>query len=131
MNCPLQTRFYEVFKEELGAIKSVEVKIFLQERPLLEFFRTVRQCLRAKLEKELHRLKDHGIISTLKFANQAAPIVQIVMIDLNSLKPSTMFVKVKCYFLLMIENLFAKVGVETVYTLLDLSCLYQQVDQEE
>lgn len=91
MNCPLQSRFSEVLKEELGAIKSVEVKIFLQKKATPRIF--LEQRLRAKLEKEFHRLKDHGIISTLKFANQAAPIVQIVMIDLNSLKPSTILLK--------------------------------------
>ena len=68
-----------VFKDELGTLKGIEAKLHVdpQAKPLFYKARTVPFALREKVEQELERLEKQDIITPVKFADWAAPIVPV------------------------------------------------------
>ena len=84
-NCSLQSvlqRYKDVFKEGLGTLKGYEAKIHINPDVVPRFCkaRTVPYALRAKVEEELERLVELGVIEPVQFADWAAPIVLVMTI---------------------------------------------------
>eukprot|EP00731_Ephydatia_muelleri_P004148 Em0002g324a len=69
-----------LFKEELGQIKGVKVKIYVDPKARAIVFqpRPVPYALRARVEEELKRLKATGIIEPVTHSDWAAPVVPVV-----------------------------------------------------
>ena len=79
----LLDRYADLFKEELGRVKGVEVKIHVDESARPRFFRPrpVPFALKGRIEEELERLQRDGIIEPVKFSEWAAPVVPVLKSD--------------------------------------------------
>lgn len=125
----LLSKYGSVFNGELGAMKGIEAKIFVKEGAEPKFFkpRTVAYILRAKIEKELTRLQDSGILSPVQFSEWAAPIVPVVKPD-GSVRDYKLTVNqvshLESYRLPRAEDLFSSLSGGTK---LDLTQAYLQL----
>ena len=72
-------QFSEVFKKELGTVLGVKAKIHVEPgtSPIFHKSRPVPFSLRAKVEAELDRLLEEGIIEPVRYSDRAAPIVLV------------------------------------------------------
>ena len=70
----------DVFKEELGKVTGMEVKIHMDPDVQPQFFRPrpVPLALRPKVERELEKLVQDKVIEPVQFSEWAAPIVPVV-----------------------------------------------------
>jgi len=133
------SRFPGLFKDELGNVKSFPVTLHVEENSQPRFYkaRTVPYALRGKVDAELQRLEDEGIIEPVKHSAWAAPIVPV-------LKPNgtvrlcgdykvtvNMVAKADIYPLPRVEDLFNKVAGGKTFTKLDLTNAYQQLPLAE
>ena len=79
----LLPRHSELFKDELGLMKGVMVKLYVDSSATPRFFRprSVPHVLRGRVEQELERLEKTGIIVAIKFSYWATPVVPLVKGD--------------------------------------------------
>ena len=72
-----------VFKEGLGTLKTFKAKIYVDPdvRPIYCKARSVPYSMRVKVEEELDRLVQEGVLEPVQFAEWAAPIVPVVKPD--------------------------------------------------
>ncbi|VDI73603.1 Hypothetical predicted protein [Mytilus galloprovincialis] len=70
----------EVFKDELGTVKGMKAKIYVDENAVPKYFkaRPLPYALKDKVEMELERLEKEGQIQQVEFSDWAAPIVPVV-----------------------------------------------------
>ncbi|VDI39280.1 Hypothetical predicted protein, partial [Mytilus galloprovincialis] len=109
----------EVFKDELGTVKGMKAKIYVDESA-------------DKVEMELERLEKEGQIQQVEFSDWAAPIVPVVKengsiricgdykVTVNAVS------KLDNYPIPKTEDLYATLGGGQEYTKLDLNQAYQQ-----
>ncbi|KAL3988098.1 5-hydroxytryptamine receptor 3 [Sarotherodon galilaeus] len=109
-----------VFKEELGTLKGMKAAIHVKSDATPRFFRphSVPFAMRAKVDEEIDRLLKEGIISPVKYAEWAAPVVPL-------LKP-TGTIRL-CGDYLLMEDLFATLSGGKQFSKLDMSHAYQQI----
>ena len=99
--------------------------------------RPVPLALRAKVEAELDRLKETGVIRSVEYSEWAAPIVPVlkstgaIRICGDYKVTINQAVKVDKYPIPNINDLFTKLTGGVMYTKLDLSHAYQQVVLDE
>ena len=76
----LLNEYSEVFQNEIGTLKSIKAKLTLKENSQPKFYkaRPVPYAMKPKVEVNLKRLEEEGILSKVKFSNWATPIVLIV-----------------------------------------------------
>ena len=129
----------EIFQKGLGKIKGVEAKLHLdtQVKPLYFKVRSVLFALRQKVEHELERLENQGVITPVQFSECATPTVPVVKSDgtlrlcgdykLTANKVS----KTEIYPLSKIEEPFASLSGGQTFSKLDLSHAYLQVPFEK
>ena len=135
----LLTKHKEVFKESLGTVVGMTVKLHLKPDVSPKFCkaRPMPFSVKRKVETELQRLEAEGVISPVRFADWATPIVPVAKRDgsvricgdykitLNqALEPEV-------YPLPKIEELFAALAGGLTFTKLDLSHAYQQLVLDE
>ena len=72
-----------VFKDELGCMKDIKAKIYVEENGIPKFCRARRvpSALRQKVSQELERLEKNGVIEPVRFSEWAAPVVPVVKSD--------------------------------------------------
>lgn len=132
-------RHAEVFKEELGTLKGMEVAIALKPDHVPRFCqaRVVPYALRPKVEAEIDRLCEQGIISPVKFSEWATPIVPVMKKNGDvricgdfkvTVNPALCVEK---YPIPRIEDLFASLSGGQHFSKLDLSHAYLQMVIEE
>ena len=85
-SCNLQgvlSKYPELFRDELGLVKGVKVKLHVDSSFRPRFFkpRSVPFALRERVEAELDRLQKAGVIQPVQFSDWAAPIVPVVKGD--------------------------------------------------
>ena len=128
-----------VFKDELGLVKDAEATIHVDAEAQPRFFRphTIPYALRDRVNAELDRLEQTGIIEPVRFADWAAPIVPVVKKD-GSIRVCGDFkvtvnkvAKVDTYPLPRIEDLLASLGRGKSFTKLDLAHAYLQIPLAE
>ena len=132
-------RHDDVFKEGLGKIKGMEVKIHMEPGAQPQFFqpRTVPLALRARVEKELEKLVEEKVIEPVQFSEWAAPIVPVfkengsVRICGDYKVTVNKFAKTEKYPLPRIEDLFAALSGGQAFTKLDLANAYLQLPLED
>ena len=80
---PLVEKYSEVFREELGTLKGVKVKLVVPEDATAKFFkpRPVPYAIRGAIEKDLERLENLGVIEKTNYSDWAAPIVVVPKSD--------------------------------------------------
>ena len=125
----------DLFKEELGTLKGVEIKLSIAKDAIPQFKkpRPVPYALRGAVERDLERLENLGVIEKCKFSHWAAPIVTVPKPDGNvricgdykiTINP---VLEVDQYPIPKAEDLFATLAGGQKFTKLDLSHAYQQV----
>ena len=128
-------QFPNLFKEELGHAKSFPATLHVEENCKPRFYkaRTVPYALRSKVDGELQRLEDEGIIEPVKHSDWAAPVVPVLKPDgtvrlCGDYKVTlNMVAKADVYPLPRVEDLFSKVAGGKYFTKLDLKHAYQQL----
>ena len=129
----------QLFKDELGKIKDFEARVVLQDGVTPKFCRPrpVAYALREKVENELDRLQQCGVISPVQFSDWATPVVPVVKksgeirlcgdfkVTINPV------LDIEHYPLPKIEDIFAELAGGTSFTKIDLAHAYQQLPVEE
>ena len=100
-------------------------------------YRLVPHTLRKRVEQELDTLQEQGIITPVPFSDWATPIVPIVKPDGNiricgdyklTINKAS---ETETYPLPRIDDIFASLSGGRVFSKLDLSHAYQQLELEE
>ena len=123
----------------MGKIIGVTAKIHVPDQVQPKFFkpRPLPYALKEKVEKELLRLQESGVITPIQFSDWAAPIVPVVKSDgsiriCGDYKVTVNAVaKLETYPLPKVEDLFAALSGGVLFSKLDLSHAYQQLVLEE
>lgn len=76
-------RHSQVFGKELGTMKGIEAKITLKPDHTPKFFqpRVIPYAIRPKVETELTRLTELGVISPIQYSEWATPVVPVIKKD--------------------------------------------------
>lgn len=128
-----------VFSEELGTLRGTTAKIRVDENfpPQFHKPRSLPYALRSKVEAELVRLENAGVIEPVKTSEWAAPIVPVMKQD-GSLRLCGDYKvtinkasRLEQYPIPMIEDLFAALAGGTSFSKLDMSHAYQQMILDE
>lgn len=129
----------EVFKEELGLLRGVHATIRVSADAHPKFYkpRSVPYAMRTKVEEEIERLLKEDIITPVKYAEWAAPIVPVLKPDgsvricgdykLTVNNASSL----EQYPIPRVEDLFNALTEGKLFTKLDLSHAYQQIVMDE
>lgn len=133
----LLNEYSEVFQNEIGTLKSIKAKLTLKENSQPKFYkaRPVPYAMKPKVEVNLKRLEEEGILSKVKFSNWATPIVPIVKPNGTVRTCSDYKITVNPqlqseeYPLPCIDDIFAKLAKK--FTKIDLRQAYQQMEVEE
>jgi hypothetical protein len=128
-----------LFQDELGTVRGTKAKLHIDPTVTPRFFkpRPVPFSLRKKVDDELERLEEAGIIRRKDFSEWAAPIVPVLKSD-GSVRicgdykvTANRAVKLDAHPIPRIEELFATMSGGKYFTKLDLSHAYLQVELEE
>ena len=135
----LLQQYSVVFNEGAGKLEGVEAKIVIDSAVPPKFCRarTVPHALKPKVEVELKRLQQTGIIEPIEHSDWAAPIVPVVKKDglvricgdyrltvNRAAKPDT-------YPLPRVDDIFASLSGGKTFSKLDLANAYQQIPLEQ
>ena len=120
-------------------MKDLKVKLLVNKNSTTKFFkaRTLPLSLRERVSEELDKLQANGIIVPVKLSSWAAPIVPVIKRNGNvrlcgNYKPTINSVaKNEVYPLPRIEELFAAVSGGKVFSKLDLSLAYLQLQLDK
>ena len=132
----LLERHAAVFKEGLGELQGFEAKILVEPdaQPRFCKARQVPYALREKVEQELTRLTEDGILRPVQFSEWAAPIVPVLKSDTTSVRICGDFkqtvnrvAKLDRYPIPIVEDLFSSLAGGKSYSIIDLSQAYQQL----
>ncbi|KAL6463598.1 hypothetical protein MHYP_G00279890 [Metynnis hypsauchen] len=135
----LLKRHANVFKEGLGTVKDFQATLTLKpdQQPKFLRARVVPYALRSKVEAELERLQNQGVISPVKFSEWATPIVPVIKKSGGVRICGDFKVTVnpalcaEYYPLPRIEDVFASLAGGQCFSKLDLSHAYLQVPVSE
>uniref|UniRef100_A0A3B3S779 ribonuclease H n=1 Tax=Paramormyrops kingsleyae TaxID=1676925 RepID=A0A3B3S779_9TELE len=124
-----------VFKEELGALKSTKATTHVKDNAVPCFFRprSVPYAMRAKVDEEIDRQLKENIITPVKWSEWAAPVVPILKPDGHvrlcgdyKLTVNTVSSLEQCP-IPKVEDLFAALSGGKQFSKLDMSHAYQQI----
>ena len=75
----LKSKYAEVFSDELGKLKDKKGKLILKENSSPKFMkaRPVPYSLKDKIDKELDKLIDQGVIEKVSTSKRATPVVPV------------------------------------------------------
>ena len=126
----------QVFDSKLGKLKDVQAKIYVGEnvKPIYYKARPLPYAMRTKVDTELKRLEENGIIEPVRFSDWAAPVVPVLKPngDMRLCGDYKVMVnrvsKLEHYPIPTLEDLTTKLAHGTVYHKLDLSHAYLQVE---
>ena len=130
----LQSCYPKLFSNKLGAFNKYKVKLKLKENSKPIFFkaRPVAFALREKIDKEIDRLVNLGILEPVEHSEYASPIVPVLKRDGSvrlcadySVSINKQLV-VEQYPLPTIHELFSKLHGGQQFSKLDLSMAYNQ-----
>ena len=135
----LLSQYSDVFDEKQGLIKGFKADIRIKEgaRPLFHKPRPVPYSLRQKVSAELDKLESRGVISKVDSSEWAAPLVVVQKGD-KSLRlcgdykvTVNQVLQNETYPLPNAEDLFACLAGGEIFSKLDLSAAYQQLELTE
>ena len=128
--------YADVFSESPGTIKQFKAEIQCKEGSVPRFFkpRPVPYALRDKVAEQLHKLEKAGVLTKIDRSDWAAPIVVVPKQDkairiCGDYKVTVnQVIEQEVYPLPTADDLFACLAGGQVFTKLDLSCAYQQLE---
>ena len=135
----LLARYSAVFQDGLGTLQGYQAKILVESGAVPKFnpARSVPYALRDKVDQELQRLQNVGILEPVETAEWAAPIVAVLKRDKTSVRICGDFSltvnpvsRLDRYPIPKPEDLFAKLANGKQFSTLDLTHAYQQIPLE-
>ncbi|XP_062405896.1 uncharacterized protein K02A2.6-like [Sardina pilchardus] len=129
----------KVFQEGIGTLKHMKAQIVLEDEAVPKFHkaRQVPYALRPKVENELHKLENEGILSKVDWSEWATPIVPVVKGN-GSVRICGDFkvtinpvLKAEQYPLPRIDDIFAALGQGKRFSKIDLAQAYLQMEMDE
>ena len=119
----LIARYPDLFKEELGTLKGVEIKLSIAKDAIPQFKkpRPVPYALRSAVERDLERQENLGVIEKVSFSHCHVRICGHYKVTINPV------LEVDQYPVPKAEDLFTTLAGGQKFTKLDLSHAYQQV----
>ena len=136
----LLSRHRKLFEEGLGTLQGHKAKLYVDPQAIPKFCkaRPVPYAMRGKVEEELHRLVQEGILEPIQYADWAAPIVPVWKKDKESVRVCGDFkltvnkvARLDRYPIPRIEDLLAKLAGGKQFSKLDMSQAYQQLLLDE
>jgi hypothetical protein len=133
------SKYSELFQDTLGLVKGLKVKLHVNPGSQPRFYkpRSVPFALREKIEAELERLCKEKVIEPVQFSEWATPIVPVVKGD-GSIRICGDYkitvnraASVESYPIPRIEDLLASIGNAKVFSKLDVSHAYQQLELDD
>ena len=132
-------RHPDLFKEELGELNGTTAKIYIDSdaRPRFCHARQVPYALKEKVDTEIERLVNAGVLEPIQFSEWATPVVPVLKHDgtvrlCGDYKLTVNQVaKTDTYPLPRIEDLFASLTGGRVFSKIDLAQAYLQVPLDE
>ena len=133
-------KFSSLFAPGLGCFKGKKVKIEVDPTvpPKYCKARTVPYAMREKVDQELTRLEETGIISPVTHSPWAAAIVPVAKSDPNEIRICGDFkltvnraARLDTYPIPSLSDLFNSIGGGKVFTKLDMSQAYAQLELDE
>ena len=132
-------RHAALFKDELGILKGYKAKIYVKPEITPKFCRarSIPYSMVSRVERELTRLQERGILEPVEFSDWAAPIVPVLKSDKSVRICGDFSVtvnqasKLDCYPLPKVNDLFTKLVGGKTFTKLDLREAYLQIELEE
>ena len=132
-------KYSSVFSKGLGTLKGFKAKLYVNNtKPIFCKARPVPYAIRSQVEAELEKLVKQKILEPVPFSDWAAPIVPVMKADKKSIRICGDFkltlnrvCKVDRYPIPKIEDLFAKLSGGVLFSKIDLSQAYQQLELEE
>lgn len=134
-----QADFADLFRDELGTLKGVKVHLDIERdsRPRFHEPRSLPFALREKVNAELDRMEAAGVISPVKTSKWAAPLVPVIkpsgqvrLCGDYKITINPVLVQEK-YPLPTPEDLFSNLAGGVVFSKLDLSHAYNQLELDE
>ncbi len=134
------TRANDVFQHELGELKGCKATIHVDPKATPRFCkaRPVPYAMREKVDQELDRLVEEGVLEPVEHAEWAAPIVSVWKPDKKSVRICGDFKqtvnqasKLDRYPIPKVEDLFAMLKGGKLFSKLDLRQAYQQMKLDE
>ena len=135
----ITSRYAALFESGFGHLKQFKASIKIQDhaKPIFLKARPVPYALKDKVEQELQRLEEEGIIYKVNQSEWAAPVVLVPKKD-GSLRVCGDYkttvnqsAEVDQYPLPNAEDLFATLAGGRIFSKIDLSHAYQQVELDE
>ena len=132
----LKSKYSEVFSDELGKLKDVKAKLILRENSAPKFVkaRPVPYSLKDKIDKELDKLLNQGVIEKVNTSDWATPIVPVpkpngdVRICGDYKVTVNPVLQVEQYPLPRIDDLFASLSGGQHFSKIDLKNAYLQIE---
>ena len=132
-------KYSDVFEEDIGLLKTTKAKLNLKENSQPKFCkaRQVPYALRPKVEAELTKLQNDGILTKVDWSEWATPIVPVIKKNDNvrlcgdfkqTINP---VLHVQQYSLPRIDDIFAFLGGGQKFSKIDLRQAYLQMEMEE
>ena len=126
----------EVFRDELGSLRDIKVTLQISPdaQPCYHRPRPIPYALRSRVEDELTRLEEDGVIEPVAHSDWDAPIVPVVKRDgaIRDFKVTVNKVaKRDMYPLPKVEDLLSTLAGGKSFSKLDLSHAYQQLHLSE
>ena len=135
----LLDKYRDVFEEDIGLLKTTKAKLNLKENSQPKFCkaRQVPYALRPKVEAELTKLQNDGILTKVDWSEWATPVVPVIKKNGNvrlcgdfkqTINP---VLHVQQYPLPRIDDIFASLGGGQKFSKIDLRQAYLQMEMEE
>ena len=132
-------KYSDVFEDKLGTFKSAKAKLTLKEDAQAHFHKAqaVPYALRPKVEEELRRLQNEGILTKVEWSEWGTPIVPVPKKDGSvricgdykvTVNPE---LQAEQYPLPRIEDIFARLAGGQRFSKIDLRQAYHQLEMEE
>lgn len=135
----LTQRYSSLFDGDLGCVSGLKAELVLQEKAVTKFCkpRPVPFALKAEIEQEINRLVQQGVLRKLEYSDWAAPIVPVrkssggLRICGDYSVALNRHLKVPEHPMPNIEELLTKLNGGRMFSKLDLSQAYQQIQLDE
>ena len=132
-------KYSDVFENKLGTFTSAKAKLTLKDDSQARFLkaRPMPYALKPKVEEELRRLQNEGILTKVEWSEWATPIVPVPKKDGSvrlcgdykiTVNPE---LQAEQYPLPRIEDIFANLAGGQKFSKIDLRQAYHQIEMEE
>ncbi|XP_043216468.1 uncharacterized protein K02A2.6-like isoform X5 [Amphibalanus amphitrite] len=131
----LRRKYAEVFEPGLGELKDVKLRLNIDRSVQPKFFRarSMPYAYKEKVEKQLQKDVESGVLEQVTHSRWAAPLVPVLKKDgtvrvcANLKLTANKAVKCDTYPLPRAQDIFAQLAGGRVFTTLDLAQAYNQV----